>query len=355
LYFGLPSISGSIAVPFLEAVKRMSTSPTPPDPRSSGALLEDSVATSSSPEIPEAVASPLRDTIDLPSGKELSESSATSLAAARPVRWVVIAGAVGSGKTTLLTSLYEMFQWAPIGEYCFAGSNTLPALEERCHLSRLASERVVPDTQRTLYKDDSTPTYVHVKVRAGNGFGSIVDFLFSDVCGEMFEHARDSTDECKELAFLRRAEHFVVLLDSEKAVRADKRWATIEDAKALLQSCLDSEMLRDECVVYTVWSKFDYFAAAGDTQEHKDFRSEVERGFRATFAHRITNLTFCEIAARPTEAPDLGFGRGVPELLKGWFADWREKEPMNVFPKPLEGTRESELFAIRHPANTTEP
>jgi hypothetical protein len=132
--------------------------------------------------------------------------------------------------------LYELFQLAPVGIYRFAGPNTLPAWEQRCHLSRVASENIVPDTQRTPYKDP-TPTYVHLKIGADNTPPQrFDDILFTDVSGEMFEHARNSTDECKELTFLRRAEQFLVFLDSEKAIRPTSRWAMIGEAKSLLQA-----------------------------------------------------------------------------------------------------------------------
>src|SRR5437660_50697 len=70
--------------------------------------------------------------IDLPQGKELSDLAALDLAKSRSVQWIVLAGPVDSGKTTLLTSLYELFQWRRVEGYAFAGSNTLPAFEERC-------------------------------------------------------------------------------------------------------------------------------------------------------------------------------------------------------------------------------
>jgi hypothetical protein len=164
----------------------------------------------------------------------------------------------------------------------------------------------------------------------------------------MFEHARDSTVACKELTFLKRAGNFLLLLDSEKGVRNDKRWAMVEEAKTLLQSCIDSEMLARDCVINIVWSKFDHFEAAVNKTEHRDFREEVVKGFRATFGHHVTHLNFGEVAARPTKAPQLGFGNGVPDLLKGWVTVCPQMRDMVLLPQPPVGTRESEMFAKRH-------
>ena len=283
--------------------------------------------------------------IDLPRGKELREEEAIAMAVSRPVQWVVIAGAVRSGKTTLLSCLYDMFQWNRIPNFLFAGSSTLPAFEERCHLSRAASGNIEPDTYRTLYTP--LPTYLHLRVGIDRLPQKFIDFLFADVSGEMFEHVRDSTTECRELTFLRRAGNFVLLLDSKQCLRLDKRWKVAKEAQALLQSCLDSEMLDKNCVVNVVWSKFDYFVSAGDGNEHREFRDQVEAEFRESFQARIAHLKFGELAARPSKAPELGFGKGILELLEGWITFCPRQRKINLSPH-LGGNRESDLFAKRH-------
>lgn len=328
-------------------------STTPPQPVPPVIPPADQTSSAGVAPVASTAASTISDIIDLPSGKELSDLSAIAFATARPIRWVVVAGPVGCGKTTLLTSLYELFQWSRIGEYLFAGSNTLPALEQRCHHSRIASENLVADTQRTPYKPE--PTYLHMRICLATALHSPIDFLFTDVSGEMYEHGRDSTDECKELTFLRRAGNFLLLLDSEKGVRVDKRWAMVQEAKTLLQSCMDSTMLAEDCIINIVWSKLDYFVAAGDKKEDKEFREEVEKEFRASFGNRTKHLKFGEIAARPTMAPKLGFGKGVSELLSGWITDCPKAREMVLLPEPPLGTRESELFAQRHFATPTKP
>lgn len=285
------------------------------------------------------------DIIDLPSGKELTDNSAKLLATSRPVRWVVVVGPVGCGKTTLLTSLYELFQWSPVAGYLFAGSNTLPAFEQRCYLSRVQSEKTVPETQRSAYKEHE-PDYVHMRI--GTDSLSPIDLLFTDVSGEMFNDARDSTEECRKLGFLRRAGDFLLLLDSEKGVRLEKQWAMVRDAKMILQSCIDSEMIASDCIINIVWSKFDHFVAAGDQEHHKKFREEAEKEFRESFESRVGHIRFGTIAARPTKAPSLGFGSGVPELLKRMNSFSRQSRDMVLLPQLPAGSRESELFALRH-------
>jgi hypothetical protein len=318
----------------------MSSTPPNPTPQADSTVLPDDV---------DAVAggskSAAPDIVNLPLGKELSESSALALAMSRPVRWIVIAGPSKAGKTTLLVSLFEMFQEGPVGGSLFAGSNTLPALELRCHLSRLASQNETADTERTEFT--GAPTYLHMRICSQDTPQPPIDFLFTDVSGEMFKNARDSTTECKELTFLRRAGYFLLLLDGRKAVRVEK-WAMVQDCKALLQSCVYSEMLAEDCVVNVVWSKFDYFVAAKNEKDDQTFRQEVERDFRASFGDRIVHLKFSVLAARPKRARSLGYGHGVPELLNEWVTFWPRIRHMDVYPHLLSGVRESELFGVRH-------
>jgi len=285
--------------------------------------------------------------VDLPRGNELSEAAALELAKSTRVHLVVLAGATDSGKTTLLTTLYGLFQWGAVAGHTFAGSVTLPAFEERCFLSRRDSGNVEPDTPRTHYSGPEA-LYLHLKIRSSSGPRPFRDLLCTDVSGEMFEHARDSTLDCKEMTFLRRADHFVLMLDSEKGVQPDKRWGMVEDARALLRSCLDAQMLRANCLVNIVWSRFDYFIEKEANKEHGAFRAQVEDEFRETFGGRIPKLCFGTVAARPLRVRELGIACGVAEFLAQWTAGLDAVNAFDLFPRSFAASRESEFFARRH-------
>lgn len=328
-----------------------SQSPQTPKPAAPGAGASPPLATTDIPtDLSTVEKTP--EFIDLPQGKELNDVAALDLAKSRPVQWIVLAGPSDSGKTTLLTSLYELFQWRKVEGYAFAGSNTLPAFEERCYLSRRDSGNVMPHTPRTPYKGPH-PEYLHLRIRQTEGLRSVRDFLFTDVSGEMFEHARDSTAECKEMTFLKRAHHFLLFLDSAKGVQQDKRWAMFEDGRSLLRSCVDSAMIPANCMVNIVWSRFDYFAAKEADDSHRTFRTQAEEELHRTFDALIPRLMFSQIAARPLEAPGLHFGHGVSPLLKQWAATPLEMKALDLFPSSYSGARESELFAARHFSSTT--
>jgi hypothetical protein len=277
----------------------------------------DQVEDSPDTELEDAVSGLIR----LPAGIELNEEQAEQLASERKARLVVLAGAVDCGKTTLLSSLYEMFQAGPIEKKQFAGCETFPAFEKKCHLGRADSGNDKEDTARNTYEGPE-PEYLHLKLQSGPKALSHIDFLFTDVSGEMFEHARNSTDECKKLLFLRRAAHILVFLDCEKLFRPEKRWGMVNDAKALIQSCLDSNMIEPDSFITVVWAKYDFIEAAKGKEKEaaKRFIKQIEDEFKAAFADRIKNLKFHKTAVRPTQYPKLKFGYGVHELLEDWIA-----------------------------------
>jgi energy-coupling factor transporter ATP-binding protein EcfA2 len=321
----------------------MSTPPQPPKSDAPSPVSAAQPLVSATPE------TPVPDLIDLPTGKELDEIGARKLEIARPVRLVVVAGPVGCGKTTLLTSLYELFQWSSVSGYSFAGSSTLPAFERRCYFSRTASERSEPDTERTPFGE---VRYLHLRV-CPEDLSREIDFLFTDVSGETFERARDSTLECQRLTFLRQADHFLLLLDSEKLIAKERRWEVAHDSMTLLRSCLDSGMLANNCLLNILWTKFDYFEAAADA-EHSRFLTQLEGDFKTEFAPRIGHLRFSRIAARPTQIDSLKFGHGLPELLSYWASASPRERLMNLLPPKVAGIRESELYSSRHFSNSSE-
>ncbi len=312
----------------------------PPQPQQPVASSPTNAAQTSASAAPVTT---LPDLINLPTGKELDESGAQKLEVARPVRLVVIAGPVGCGKTTLLTSLYELFQWGPVSGYSFAGSSTLPAFERRCYFSRTASERTEPDTERTPFGE---VRYLHLRV-CPEDLSREIDFLFTDVSGETFERARDSTVECQQLTFLRQTDHFLLLMDSEKLTVKQRRWEVAHDSTTLLRSCLDSGMLAANCLVNVLWTKFDYFERASAV-EHARFLTHVEEEVRTEFGSRVGRLSFSRIAARPTQVDNLQFGYGLPELLSYWASESPRERSMNLLPRVALGSRESELYASRH-------
>jgi hypothetical protein len=322
---------------------------TPPGLSSANPASPGSPVTPASPPTPpttpDAAAKTLvEEIIDLPSGKELDDFAATKLQAAKPVRLMVIAGAVGAGKTTLLNTINDLFQGGKIGAYSFAWSKTLPAFEQRCHLSRTVSERSAQETERTKFGE---VRYLHVQVSGPELNPDPLDLFFTDVSGETFERARDSISECQHLLpFLQTTDHFLLLVDCKKIVDLKARNKVVHEAMGLLRQCLDSGMLGPSCFVNVLWTKYDWIVAA-EGDEHKSFLKATNKEFQDQFAARVGKLSFTEVAARPDKA-GVNFGYGIPALLADWAVSSPRNREMELLPPDEDGTRESERYSHRY-------
>jgi len=325
---------------------------TKPGPALSPATPVQPVPTVGTPPTP-SVAEKVKETdgiIDLPSGKELNEKAAVKFSGDHHTRLIVLAGPVKGGKTTLLTSLYELFQWGPVADQNFAWSVTLPGFEQKCHQARTASDNPTAETQRTPYAGPD-PYYLHLRTAPASGQPPKTDFLFTDVSGEMFDHAVNSEEECKLLTFVKRAAHLVLLIDGAKVVQ-DNRNVVVQKTKSILRCLLDSEMISPFCYVTVVWAKCDYFATVPPRNRKAiaKFREDVEADFITSFSDRLPaeRFRFMEIAARPKEDPQMGFGKGVVELFRFWLERAPHICSLNLEMDVPKSGRESELFALRH-------
>ena len=332
---------------------------TPPPAKPASAAATGAEASAPSTAVPNQPAEPgtvrTPEILDIYSGKELKEPGAVAFSAAQPTRLIVFAGPVGSGKTTLVTSLYELFQVGTVRNQRFSQSITLHGFETRCHAARLASKNIRAETVRTPYKGPD-PDYLQLETRPIEPPYLPINFLFTDVSGEMFNRASDNVDECKELAFIERCEHFILLIDTARALEPDK-WSMIQKLSTLLRSCIENSMIPKYCVVTVAWAKYDFYhAASPEAQKAFDeFRKQVTSQFETDFKNRVSELRFREVAARPRQFPSLGFGKGVPELFSEWIEGNSELRKIDLSPAKPEGTRESELFANRNPVTEVAP
>ncbi|MFO0629708.1 MAG: hypothetical protein U0325_29300 [Polyangiales bacterium] len=260
---------------------------------------------------------------------------------------VVFAGAEGSGKTTVLASVYERLNQGPFAGFKFAGSRSLLGFEEICHLNRLASGGVQPDTQRTRLTEETK--YYHLALRGAEPVVARREVLLSAMSGELFRMAKDSQEEAERLTFLRRADTIIVLVDGERLANTALRTSAQADAADILESLLDANMVSPRCQVEIVYSKFDRITAAG--QAALDFLSKTKEKFEGRFRARIPRLSFRNIAARPAPL-------SVPESSEGGlaeaFASWTTLPPsasqdaLEGAPAPSRKEREFSKFGWRH-------
>jgi hypothetical protein len=286
---------------------------------------QDMRETEPSQQIPSESPAPSK-IVDLPSGEDLDFDLANTIMAAVITRVIVLAGAVKSGKTTVLASIHEKFQEGDFAGYIFAGSDTLAGFERRCYLSRTASGRAEPATERS--KPGFEQVLLHLKVRGKELSGPAVNMLFQDISGETFRMARDSTEDCKRLQILRRADHVVLFIDGEKLAQDNKRQEAFMDAELLLRSCIESEMLGRKSFVEVLFSKVDLLEVQKDEEKQKaeEFLEHVKKTLDKRYRAKVGSLKFFSVAARPITKSKLPFGFGLEKI----FSYWVEETPIYV-------------------------
>ena len=284
--------------------------------------------------------------IDLPSGMELSPETSFEITRASPARVLILAGSADSGKTTLLSSIYDCFQKGPFANYLFSGSQTLMGFERRCHLSRIASERNKADTERT--KPTTELQFLHIKVRSTNLAKTAQDLLLSDLSGEIFRLIKDSTEECKELEIVKRADRLILLIDGEKLSNVNLRQTAYVDSASLLRSFLDAGMLDKSSLVDVLFTKWDLVKGSENSFEVKQFVKHVLLEIKERFETRLSRLRFYCVAARP-EKNVLPFAYGLERVFSRWVEKVPERRPRPVcFSVGLIGEREFDNFFYRH-------
>jgi energy-coupling factor transporter ATP-binding protein EcfA2 len=296
----------------------------------------------------ESISEPEESTEPLPRGGDLSTQDALPITTASQTRLIIVAGEEGSGKTTLLNSVYEIFQQGSLESYVFAGSMTLPGFEERCHLGRIASGAATADTQRTLRKDELR--MLHLCVASTQNRNERIDLLMSDLPGEIFEAARDSTDKARELDYLRRADRVSLLIDGAKAASKADRNEVLIGARALLRSCIDAGMLDTESLVDLVVSKWDLVQAGEDPDGTTQFLETALTSLVDQFRQRLRQIDIARVAARPLSGSGLQFGHGVGPVFSRWVLG-RRRASRRLPSLEARNLREFERFAWRQDAS----
>lgn len=285
--------------------------------------------------------------IELYSGAALGASDAEVITLRSRTHLVVFAGAEGSGKTTVLASIYERLNQGPFAGFRFAGSRSILGFEEICHLNRLASGGVQPDTQRTRLTDETK--YYHLALRAVEPVAVRRDVLLSAMSGELFSMAKDSQEDAERLTFLRRADTIVVLVDGERLANTAQRTSAQADAADILESLLDANMVSLSCQVEFVFSKLDRITAAG--KPALDFLGKTKEKLEGKFRARVPRLSFRKIAARPapSSVPDSSAG-GLAQAFASWttLPPSASRDEQRYTPAPSREEREFSKFGWRH-------
>jgi len=285
--------------------------------------------------------------VTLRDGKMLSVAAMDRLSRQQDTTLVVLVGPPDSGKTTLVSSIYEQVRATKIPGLWFTGSQTLMAFEERCHLSRLASNLEEPATERTKYSEEQT--FYHLRTRSEEPPHPLTELFLFDVAGEGFRELSTTHDACRRLDALGRADYLAVLLDGKRLTNPRTRYLAIEECINFLQCAKDSNAMANDCEVQVVVSKSDELPADAG----KKLLPEIEAFIRQRLADQYPKLVFAHVAARPESKSPLEHAHGVAAILKYWTAA-RPGPAIQLDEPDLAGAkREAEAFGHREPPSST--
>jgi hypothetical protein len=240
----------------------------------------------------------------------VAEADACMLSAPVDRRLGVISlvGVPNCGKTTLLSSLYEIARRNVVSQVGFAGSETIRGFEERCHLSRLASESELPDTPRTGHE----LRLLHMSLVARQ-LGERVELFMADRRGEHFEDVLDRPDLSETLPEVRRGDGVAFLLDGGHLVDANRRELAI--AKILRLAMAINGQLRESAAVQLVVTKVDKIRNHADEATVRSRIDALSVRMSSMFGSAI-RYTLHYVAARDLEDN----GNGLSQLLCEWLS-----------------------------------
>ena len=233
---------------------------------------------------------------------------------------VALVGGPGVGKTTLIASLYELVRLRRLGEVRFAGCDTIRAFEERCHLSRTASGREQPDTQRTPRK--APPEFLHLKLAAAIG---TIDLLLSDRTGEDYVEMLDAPSSCRDMPELMRCDCISLLVDGAQLTAPGRRHIQVTRTRRLWRALAESAVLGSSWVAaQVVLTKLDILQASPEADRAAAAFDSLAADLRRDCPEQIA-FSEHRIASRPTAGP-LAFGVGLSELVQAWLPEPEQRK-----------------------------
>jgi hypothetical protein len=235
----------------------------------------------------------------------------------RRSRLIVLAGSVGSGKTTLVAAVYEAFGGEPSFGLNFAGSDTLMALEQRCHEARLPSGLEVAATPRTPRTD---PSMAHLAV-APIESTTRTHLYLSDLSGEIYGELVATPLAAAELPVLSHANRVQLLLDGATLHDRENRDVVIYETGILARAIGEYGSIGGDCSVDIIITKTDLLLGQADALGYghraaDDLLRFVPQGNRGGV------FPVCARSDHPSRIPSRdGLSKLIPAWVGGTIAE----------------------------------
>lgn len=252
--------------------------------------------------------------INICSGNCLSIDEATEILCSGKSRVMAMVGPSDSGKTTLGLSIYQAFHNGPYHNWSFGGSKTLFALEERCHLSRVACGQSKPETLRTSI--DSGLQFIHLAI-SGKKTG-LVNLLLSERSGELYKTAVEKEGGCQDLYEIKRADSILFLVDGKKLSDNGERHASRTNLMMTIRALLHESILYKAHHIGIVLTKFDLISENPKKDTIVLFFEKIVDNIRKSFGEELSGIRSFIIAARhdnETIEPRYGVHEILDEVL----------------------------------------
>lgn len=229
---------------------------------------------------------------------------------------IIIIGDFDSGKTTLSATIHELFQRSPFNKLWFSGTVTPIGFEKRCYYARVSSGNSTSKTEKTKVGESS---FLHLSLkRESETDKPAIHLLMSDISGELFRLARNSSDSMNSLSFLKSASRILLTLDGEKLADRRTKSNVIVNIKAFITKALEEGIFDSDTYLDIAITKWD----AVQKENQDKLMEDVRITFSKIVNDRVKEINYLKLAARPNSyKSDIQLGYGLDELLDIWLAD----------------------------------
>jgi hypothetical protein len=157
-----------------------------------------------------------------------------------------------------------------------------------------------------------------MKLRNENLETPIKQVLLADMSGEHYSGALDSGAEMRALTIVRRADHFVHLIDGRKLVSRDLSAYTKSNAMMLMRRCFEEQMFESDAKIDILLTKWDIALMLCGQEKAQDILNLQRDDFEKHFGARVARLRVTPVAARPHYKSPLPPAYGLDDLLRSW-------------------------------------
>lgn len=277
------------------------------------AILNDEIDIEENQENIETEVSVLQDKFHVNAGEALYIDDIYTIAAKECTKMIVLVGPVASGKTTIETSLYQLFQNAPVEDFYFAGSYSLHGFEQRAFYTRIKSKRSEAQTQRTSLEDSQS--FLHLRLFNKNNH-MISNLIMADISGEAFtNHIGQVNEVRKSFPFIERADYIVGVIDGEKLCDKKTRNSIVTEIIELVRTFTDANLIMDICIFQVVFSKFDKLSKI---EKFEEIVERAKKQIRGRLEDVFATIEFYMVAAMPSVTDEFKVGYGLDLLLQAW-------------------------------------